>query len=163
MKQKKGATLIELIIAMAISVGIMGVLVMTYVVGTGIFNSEMDRSSAFMEANKAVNALRGDLRSCLELTGATSTSISFWADDLNSNGTKEANEIYAYSWNGTAGNPLMKTISGNSTMVAKNLNELLLTYNSASLTSITQVDIKITTGTADNVSTLESSVKLRNI
>lgn len=163
MGKKRGVTLIELVIALTISVGIMGILVVTYVAGSRIFNAEMDRSASFLEANKAVNALRSDLRSCLELTNASSASISFWAEDLNSNGTKEAGEIYAYSWNGTPGSPLIRTVSGNNTMVAKNIHNLLFTYNSGSLSSITQVDIKIVAGTSVNIATFESSIKLRNI
>ncbi|MFA5103774.1 MAG: type II secretion system protein [Candidatus Margulisiibacteriota bacterium] len=163
MKAKKGITLIELIIAMAISVAILAVLVMAYVAGSKLFNSEMSRSAAFLEANKAVSTLRSDLRSCLELTSANATGISFWADDLNSNGTREANEIYSYSWNGTAGSPLTRTISGSSTMIAKDIKNFLLTYNSGTLASITQVDIKVTAGTAENAATFESSVKLRNL
>lgn len=163
MRTKKGITLIELSIALALSVGIMGILVLAYVAGSRLFNSEMDRSAAFLEANKAISSLRGDLRSCIELTSATATSISFWADDLNSNGTKEAGEIYAYSWDGTPGSPLIRTISGSGTMMAKDIKYFLLTYNSGSLASTTQVDIKVTAGTGENAATFESSVKLRNI
>jgi len=163
MKSKKAVTLIELIIAMAISVFILGVLVASYIAGTSIFNSEMDRSAAFLEANKGISTLRIDLRNCLELTSAASTSISFWAQDANSNGSKEAAEIFTYSWNGTPGSSLIKTVSGTNTMVAKNISNFNLTYDSASLASIRQVNIKIASSSGKDIATLESSVKLRNL
>lgn len=163
MMTRKGVTLIELIIAMTISVAILGVLVTAYVAGNKLFNSEMNRSASFLEATKAVNTLRMDLRSCLEVTSATATGISFWADDLNSNGTREAGETYAYAWNGTPGSSLTRTVSGNSTMIAKNIRSFLLTYNSGTLASITQVTIKVTAGNGQDAATLESTVKLRNI
>jgi len=163
MKNRMSVTLIELIIAMAISVFILGVLVASYIAGTSIFNSEMDRSAAFLEANKGISVLRIDLRNCLELTSAASASISFWAQDANSNGSKEAGEIFMYSWNGTPGSPLIKTVSGANTMVAKNISSFNLTYDSASLASIKQVNIKIASSSGRDVATLESSVKLRNL
>ncbi len=163
MRNRKSVTLIELSIALVLSVGILGVLVMAYVTGTRLFTSEMGTSSAFLEANKAMNSLRTDLRSCLALTNATSTSISFWADDLNTNSSMEANEIYHYSWNGTPGSPLLRTAAGSSVMMAKDIRLFSLTYDSGSLASITQVHIKIAAGTGNNIATLESSVKLRNI
>jgi Tfp pilus assembly protein PilW len=163
MRSKRAVTLIELSIALILSVGILGVLVIAYVTGTRLFNAEMGRSSSYMEANKALNSLRTDLRSCLALTSASATGISFWAEDFNANSSMEANEIFSYSWNGTPGSPLIRTISGSSTMMAKDIQSLALTYDNASLASITEVSIKVAAGTAGNIATLESSVKLRNI
>lgn len=163
MQNKRGITLIELSISLVISVGILSVLVLVYVTGTRIFNAEMGRSSAYIEANKAMNTLRKDLRSCLSVTGASPTGISFWAEDLNANTSMEAGEIYSYSWDGTQGSPLIRIISGSSTMIARDIREFSLTFDSATTSLITQVNIRIAAGSGDNIATMESSVKLRNI
>lgn len=161
--RKSGLTVIELLIALGITVFVMGVLIVAYVASTRIFNEEISKSSALLEANKAVNNLRKDLRSCLQIISASSTSISFWAEDLNSNGTREAGEIYSYSWSGTVGDPLIKTSLGYSYAIARSIRLFSLTYNTTETSAITKVDIKVIAGSTTNLATVETAVKLRNI
>jgi len=163
MKNKNAITILELLITLMITTLVMGLLVVVFIAGSNVYNEEISESLALSEANKAINSLKNDLRSCLEITSASSNSITFWAEDFNNNGTKEASELFSYSWSGVANDPLIKTENGQSYMVAKNLKNFQLTYNSPILSSITQVNILAVAGNSGQLATFETSVKLRNI
>ncbi len=155
--------MIELIIALSITVLVMGVLVYSYIAVVDVFRGEVDTSGIEIESSRAMEIMSKEMRGLNEIQSATGTSITFWGKDLNTNGTKEANEIITYSWDGTPKGELLRTVSGQQHPIARNVNAFEITYDSVLLPSIKKIDIKVVTGSGDQLSTKESTVTPRNL
>lgn len=164
MKSKNtGVTLIELLIAISISFFVIITIIVLYIGGIKIFGTELNISNIHIESKRAMNLMGNEIKDCLEIETALPTSFSFWWKDLNSNSSKEANEIVSYSWDGVDGGNLTRTISANSEIISKYVDNFNLTYNNQTISLIRTVNIKLTNLLNDEISTLESTVKIRNL
>lgn len=161
--KRKGITIFELSLAMLVTSMVVIVLVAAYIAGSSVFNSEMNTSDSLLEANKGLGMMTRDLRNCYEIMSAGPAQITFWFDDLNQNESREAEEIVTYSWNGTVDGNITRSVTPDTYSITKHVRELVLTYDSATLADIRQVNIKLTVGVGDSTTTLESSVRPRNI
>lgn len=145
---------------MAVMVIAIGVVVFAYITVMQIFTSEMSESDVSYQAHKAVERMTSDLVGNLEVVSATSSSIIFWYNDLNQNGTMDANETVSYSLNSTQ-EVLYRTQGNTSEAVAKYVLGFSLSYDDPMNPKI--ADITVTTGQNTTLSTVESSVKFRNL
>lgn len=152
-----------MLIAISISALVVGTLVAAYLAGAGLFRSEVNISSIQLEAGRAVNTMSKEIANCLEVESASQTSLSVWLKDLNSNGTKEASETVTYFWDGTSGGNLMRTLSSNSQILSKYVKNFMLTYDNPSISQIKMVTISLTNSQGGEISTLESSIRIRNL
>ena len=160
---KKALTLIELLMVMLMLFLVMGTLITAFLAGASVFNTELNMTDVMIEANRGMDLASRELRNSLEITSATSTSISFWGEDINSNGTKESAEVISYAWDGTANGELVRTAGGTPSAISRNVNGFELSYNSPSVSSIDEVTIKLTIARGAEYATLESTVKPRNL
>lgn len=153
---RQGFTLLEMYMTMTILVLVVGVLVFTFLAGQTVFNNEKNISDASLETARAVNLMSNEIRSGKQVTTASTTSFIFTRD------TGGTSEVISYSWNGVAGGNLVKTTGGNSMIISKNVTNFNLTYNSATLSNIETVTIKLTNAFGNQMVTAESSVNMRN-
>lgn len=162
MKQK-GTTMIELIIALSITVFVMVVLVYSYLAVVDVFRGEMDTTDIEIESSRAMEVMSREMRELNQIQAAASSSITFWGKDLNMNGTQETNEIITYSWDGIAGGDLVRTTNGVQKPIARHVNSFVISYDNPTVALIKKIDLKIVTGSGDRLSTKESSITPRNL
>lgn len=158
-----GITLIELLIAISISFFVVITIIVLYIGSIKIFGTELNISNLQIESKRAINLMNNEIKDCREIESASAIGLSFWWKDLNSNSSKEASEIVSYSWDGLAQGNLTRTISGSSEIISKYVDNLNLTYNSQVIALIRTVKITLTNSLNNEISTLESTVKIRNL
>ncbi|MFH1347990.1 MAG: prepilin-type N-terminal cleavage/methylation domain-containing protein [Candidatus Margulisiibacteriota bacterium] len=154
---RQGVTLIELVLAMAISLVALLIVVLGYNIGTKTFTQETSRSDFFWEGSRGVQTVTEELRGCLELTSADSDSISFWWEDLNDNSTMEANEVVDYS---VSNQILVRTQGTETKPLVHNVISFDLTYDD--LADPELITVTLTMLKEGNMVTLESKANLRN-
>ena len=160
-ESKKGFTLLEAMISMAMLLIIFAVIFLAYIIGIKIFEGEKSQSDVTLEINQGIASLEKDLMGALEIVSAESHSVTFWYKDLNGNSTIEAAETMTYSWSGTPEAPLIRALGGDSKPVANYVSDFELTYSIPE--NIKFITIKLVIQKDDIISTAESSVSLRNI
>ena len=159
----KGFTLLELMMAMAMLSIAIAVIFYAFSASMRVFTSELSDADASLEMHRAIERMTNELRGSLEIISANGTGITFWYDDLNNDGTREANETVQYSWTGTSEGYINRTVQTSTQEIANGIKSFSLTYNDPSPSNIRVVNIYITVQKDSTVSTLESGVKLRNL
>ena len=162
MLNNKGFSLIEMYMTIVILALVMGVLVYGYLAGQTVFNGEKNISDAFIESTRTVESMSNEIKGGLRALTAQTTLFSFWRGDLNGNGSSEADEITTYSWDGTSGGNLLRTVSGVSTIVSRNVANLNFSYDSGTVSDIKAVTIALTSSLGGRAVTIESSAGMRN-
>jgi len=132
-----------------------------YIASTRLLTIEYSEADASFSAHKVMEYMIGDLRKSPQVITANPQNITFWYQDLNNNGTVESNETITYSWTGGTIDAVTKTIGGSSVILANDILSFSLTYETPSAVKL--VKIVITAGKNNILSTLESSVYLRNM
>jgi len=163
MKLSKGFTLLELIIAMGALTFALALIFYAFTASMRIFTAELYEGDTAFEIQRSLDRMTKELRNSLEIVSANGTSITFWSEDLNSNGTREANETVTYSWTGTSEGYLKRIVQTASIEVASGVKSFSLTYNNPAPSNIRLINIYMTVQKGSNLSTLESSVKSRNL
>jgi len=161
MKRKKGFTLLELMIAMAVISMILAGVFMAFSVVLKLFVDETDQTDIFIEADRGMSRMVRELREAKEITNASSREITFWYADLNNNGTREATELATYTWSGSPESNLNRIASGETFPLSYGVFSFALTYDNQS--NVKLINILLTVGKGDNRATLESSVRPRNL
>jgi prepilin-type N-terminal cleavage/methylation domain-containing protein len=163
MKLSKGFTLLELIIAMGVLTFAMALIIYAFTQSMRIFTAELYEGDTAAEIQRSLDRMTKELRNALEIVSTSETSVTFWYQDLNNNGTREANETVTYSWTGTSEGYLKRIVQTASIEVATGVKSFSLTYNNPTPANIRLINIYITVQKGSNLSTLESSVKSRNL
>ncbi|MFC1560203.1 type II secretion system protein J [Candidatus Margulisiibacteriota bacterium] len=159
--KSRGVTLLELIVAMAVLSIAIAAVFYGYVAVANIFTEEMAETDILIEINRPLEQMTKELRGALEIVSSSSNNIIFWHKDLNDNSTREVAETISYSWDGTPGGDLIKTVSAESFIVGKGIQDFALTYTVTQGATLIDVNIVISSGTSTG--TLESSIKCRNL
>jgi hypothetical protein len=128
-----------------------------------IFTTEISRTDTSIEAHRAMERMTVELRESLQIISAESTSVSFWNNDLNGDGTVEANEIVTYSWTGAPQGFINRTIQTATQEISTGITNFSLTYNDPDPSNVNFITILIVAQNGSVVSTLESSVDCRNL
>lgn len=153
----RGVTLIELILAMTITMVAFLVVVLGYNVGVKTFSQETSRSDLFWEGSQGIETVTSELRDSVELISAGTDSISFWWKDLNDNQTREADEVVTYA----VSNQILVRTQGTVTKpMAHNVVGFDLSYDNPADPEL--ITVALTMRKADNVVTMESKAALRN-
>ncbi len=104
---ENGLTLLELIIATVLVSVLLGAIGMVYKTGFSVFYAQEGRSGIKADAGRFMAYVSNELRLTPSLTSAQAANITFSLDS-DDNGV---DETVSYSWNGTQGAPLQKTIT----------------------------------------------------
>jgi len=151
-----GLTLIELVLAMAISVTILFVVAVAYVTSIRTFTQEMSRSDIFWDGYRGLDTITEELRDSLYIIASEPDTISFWWKDLNANGSIEANEVVSYS---LSGQNLIRSVGGNDLPLVQNVAGFDLTYDHPADPGL--ITITLTMRKEGQMTTLESKVSPR--
>jgi len=161
LKKQKGFTLIEAIISMAMIAIVLIIIFIAFTIGLRTFVIEQSQSDVTFEINQGISFLKRDLRGALEIVSAEPASITFWYKDLNGNSIREANETLNYSWSGTPGDSLIRSIGSDGRPVANYVYNFELSYDTPG--DIKIVNVKLVIQKESIINTAESSVSLRNL
>lgn len=148
---------------MAVLIVAMAVIFYAFNASMRIFTSELSETDASIQAHGAIERMTKELKGALEIVTATGTSVAFWYGDANGNGTREANETVKYTWTGTTTGLINRTVQTSTLEIADGVRRLSLTYNDPSPPNIRIINILITVKKDSTLSTLESSVDIRNL
>ncbi|MFC1540528.1 PilW family protein [Candidatus Margulisiibacteriota bacterium] len=153
----KGLTLIELVLAITLSLVALMVVAVSYSVGVRSFTSEMSRSDIFHDGQRALDNITEELRESLGVTVAGSDNIRFWWKDLNENTTLEADEVVEYS---LSGQTLIRTLGSTPEPVARNVAAFSLDYDVPAAPTL--VTVVLTMQDSETTVSLEGKAGLRN-
>ena len=172
-RKTAGFTLLEMILAaMAFSI-LMSVTVVPFVVILKETQSTLTRNAIRQDAVLAIERFSRDLNEAREITSAQTSSITLWWQDTDSDGVRDADELITFSWDGTAGNPFIRS----SVNIALNVNNFTLSYrdvNNAVLTpapdltliqrdSLRRVEMSLTLSDQNEQITVVTAVTPRNL
>jgi len=158
---KKGFTLLEALIAISVITFVIVIITISFLLSMRIFSEELSSSGIQYEAKKAMERMTQELRGALEIVSAESSSVTFWWKDLNGNTTREVEETVSFYWDGSPGSTLKRTEGTDTINIIYNVNNLLFTYQDSN--NIKLITINLTAAKENTISTLESSIKLRNL
>ena len=161
MKTNKGFTLLEATLAMVMITIIMAVIFMALILSSQIFSGELLKSEVQHETSRGMERMAKELRGALEIVSSSSQDITVWWKDLNESSTRESEETLTFSWSGVEGDPLMRTISAETIILANYVTNFELTYDDPD--DIKFATITLTSSKNNFTSTLESSIKFRNL
>ena len=150
----KGFTLLESLVAMVVLSFAIAVIFYAFNASMRLFTNELSESDASFQAHKAVETMSNELRGAIEIVSANGTSITFM---------REAYETVTYSWTGTAEGLLNRTVQTSTQEIATGIKGFTLTYNDPTPSNIRLIKILVTVQKDSTLSTLESSVKCRNL
>jgi hypothetical protein len=118
-----------------------------------IFKDEMFDQKVSIEIQRAMEYITADLRGAQSIEAYSDTSIQVRSQDNSSDIT--------YSWTGAPSRILFKTVNGAASQeVAMDVSDFSLTYDG---TPVNKVNVRITGAEGTSISTLESTIKLRNL
>lgn len=160
-KNVRAFTLLESIMTIALISGIIAVAVMAFTVSAGIFSSELASSALKHKTKNSMERMTRELRGALQIISAEPSGVTFWWRDTNFNSTAEADEIVSFSWNGSPGGDLIRTSAGMPFIMMRDVAGLNFSYDSPG--NIEVITITLTGAKNNIISTIESSVKLRNL
>ena len=155
---KQGMTLMETIMAMALMSILGGLFVYMYVASTRVFQSEFSRSELRGSGSTALERIGGILREARALDQITATSVTVW-QDLNTNANREVDEIIQFSWSGTPGDPLLKTVNAQSVPFLKGVQSFTFSYDVTSK----NFQIDALTSQGDSQKSFSSKIHARNL
>ena len=162
MRTKRGITLIELMISMAVLSVIMGVIFSIYMVSIKIYTAEGGAAALRQDAEGAMYSMVEDFRLTKEITAASDLDITVWVDsDLDE--VQDADELITYSHSGVSGDPLVRTQNAETTNKLYGVTDFELTYDSVVVANIRLITIDVSAELGDETINLTSKVKPRNI
>ncbi|MFH0763588.1 MAG: prepilin-type N-terminal cleavage/methylation domain-containing protein [Candidatus Omnitrophota bacterium] len=115
---KRGLTLIELIISVALIAIMLGAVWVVYNTSYNVFYGQFSRQNIKDQASRAFITITDELHQALSITTATAASITFTAD-MNSDGCIETIQ---YSWSGVSGQPLNRIVGAQTTALARSVD-----------------------------------------
>lgn len=160
---RRGFTLVEIMLSLVVIGFLLIVIFQTFFVGFNIFFGETARTDNLAEANRAMERMAQELRAAREIQIADPANITFWWRDEIENGTSEASELISYSWAGVTGGDLLRTKSPDTSILAKNVNNFALTYDSTTKASIRLITITLQIKSGDETTNSCSTIRPRNL
>ena len=146
--QRKGFTLIEIIIVIVILSLVSGITVKFVVDGLRIYTMTVNQKTLFDEGKLALERMCRDIRDANSITGSTASSITFVRD--NATAQDGAGETITFRWNGGT-NPLEKVKAGTGYAMASNVTAFTVT-NATNEIQL-QLTLQLTSGESVRIQT----------
>ena len=170
---KKGFTLIELMIGIVFYVLIISVTIFIFTVVLKEWSSTQIRSTLRQDAVIALQRITRELNEAREITSSQIKSITFWWQDTDGDEVRDSSELVTFTWDGTAGTALER----DSVTLAFNVEDFQISYrdlNNSVLSpspdlsiedrdSIRRLDIQLKLSEEDEEFTLLTSIIPRNL
>ncbi len=149
--KRKAFTLIELLAAMTTaSILLLGMVSTIYVSLQGVDETASPAGQAIGEVN-ALADLEYDLLYATSVTNTSASALQITVGDRNNDATSET---ITYSWSGTDGEPLNRSLnSGAAEVVIDNIQDLEFTYIEDSDAKLLFVGLDITAGSGKPITT----------
>lgn len=149
-RKRSGFTLLELLAAMTTaSILLLGMVSTIYVSLQGI-DEESSPSGRFINEINAIADLEYDLLYATSVTNTAATSFQITVGDRNNDATIET---IVYSWSGTVGDPLNRTLNSETTeAVLENIRALEFIYVENADTNLLFIEMEITAGSGKPIS-----------
>lgn len=155
-KAGTGVTLLELVIAMAITAVLLGSLMIAYSIGVRSFTEETSQFDLYWDGQNALDQLVEEIRDSLAITSLEAGLITIWYQDLNNDGSMEANEMVSFAQSGSY---LVRSSGSSSQPLTKNVQMFVLDFDMPVNPAL--INIKLTLAKDKSVATLESKVAPR--
>ena len=153
----KGYTLIEMVMALAVMSIAIVLVFYGFASSLRLFNNEMYDTTVSIETQRAMEQITADLRGSQSIEAAGAEDVTFLSQNTYPSGTSDA---ISYNWTGQSDRMIYRTVNSSpSKEVSTDIADFYLTYSG---NPINFVYIRITGQKGTSISTLESSVKLRN-
>ena len=125
--RRKGLTLVELIVSIAITSILMFAIISSILIATRAFPDADNPANNVLNASAAATQLASELRYAVSILSWSSSMIEFSVADRNSD---DAPETIRYEWSGTRGDSLTRTYNSGTTMsVLGEVEEFDLSYD----------------------------------
>ncbi|UYV12539.1 MAG: prepilin-type N-terminal cleavage/methylation domain-containing protein [Phycisphaera sp.] len=128
--QRRGLSLVELLVAMAMSATVLG----GAVAAIGLSGRTFQSAANGIQSSGAIDALAhmsSDIQLSLLVTERTATATTFWVPDRTGDG---APEQIRYAWSGTPGDPITYSMNGSTPVeIIEGVDALSLEYLVASV------------------------------
>ena len=131
----RGFTLLELVVSVAVASVLVVGLSASVVLAMRAGDSSVGPFSSSHSGAQAVLDLTRDLQDAISVndTSCTAKSVAFTVPDRTGDGI---DETISYSWSGTSGDPLLRTMNGGTAeMIAANITSLEFTHLTRTVTS----------------------------
>ncbi len=155
--KNKGFTLVELLIVMVLSLGILSAIIMAYTATLHSYSGGFGQATLLNNAGDALEKMAKDIRSSRKVITAQPNRISLWSVDLNGNYSVEANETTSYT---VEAGKIIRTTSTESGPVADSVLTLALSYDATADPRLVVIDLSLSD--SGQLVTLETKAKLRN-
>lgn len=121
---RRGYTLLELMVTMAISVILVGGLATSLFLASEAaqFDSSVDH---VWQSGQTIDQMTHDLQTAQSFSEWTPTAVTFTAPDRNGDSLPET---IRYWWSGVPGDPLRKEFNGQPTIIAEDVHDFDLRY-----------------------------------
>ena len=103
-----GLTLTELLIVIVLFTVVLNITFWVFLIVLKEVTNHRDRLFFREEASYALDLMTRDLHEAREITSAKNESITFWWQDTDGDGLRDANELVTFSWSGTPGEALKR-------------------------------------------------------
>jgi prepilin-type N-terminal cleavage/methylation domain-containing protein len=122
-KPRRGFTLLELVVSVAVASVLVVGLSASVVLAMRAGDSSIGPFSSSHSGAQAVLELTRDLQDAISVndSNCTATSVEFTVPDRTGD---SVDETIRYSWSGTAGDPLLRTMNGMAEVIAANITSL---------------------------------------
>ena len=168
-----GFTIPELMVSLVGFSFLIGISVFLFSVLVKESQSTFIRNDLRQDALLAAERFSRDINEAHEITSAQASSITYWWQDTDADGVRDANELITFSWAGVAGNPFVRS----SVNIVPSVNNLTFSYrdvNNAVLTpapdltrtqrdSIRRIEIQMTLSDQSEQVTVVTAVMPRNL
>jgi len=147
---KKGFTVIELVIVMAVLFFVFSLLFTVYINFLKTYTSEFNRAEARNTVELAMNKLANEFVGATAVSTYSAKSITF---------TTPAGVTISYAWSGVTGESLIRTLGASTFEAAVNVSNFLITY----VSTLDAYNFTLSAISSKDNFTISSLIKMRNL
>ena len=160
--RRKGLTLVELLVSVAITSILMVTIASAMLIATKALPDSSRPASQIIAASQAVEQISAELKYAIGFTEQDANSVEFTVADRNSD---EVAETIRYDWSGVSGDSLTRQYNGGSLVdIIEDVHQFDLTYQLTTIGEtavLTSVSIALRAG-SDTTTRIDGGVQILN-